>query len=124
MLCDQVVFEQGTQKPYLLGVFTGIAVDGFPTSPQRFDLFAAFTDGLGSVTMTLSVVHLETGEEIYRKTMNVRFADPLQIVNVRFRMRQLTFEAPGTYVFAMIAPNSEGEDDEIAARRVKVYRPQ
>ena len=39
MLCDQVVFEQGTQKPYLLGVFTGVAVDSIPTVPQRFDVF-------------------------------------------------------------------------------------
>ena len=31
MLCDQVVFEQGTQKPYLLGVFTGVAADTFPS---------------------------------------------------------------------------------------------
>ncbi|GEM_PF-3421386 len=123
MLCDQVVFEQGTQKPYLLGVFTGIAVDGFPTGSQRFDLFAAFTDGLGSVRMSLSVVHLETGEEVYGQRMTVKFPDPLQIVNVRIRIRQLAFESPGTYLFALTAANSEGDDEEIAARRVKVYVP-
>ena len=63
MLCDQVVFEQGTQKPYLLGVFTGVAADSFPTAPQRFDVFAALTDGQGDVRMTLSVVHLDTNQE-------------------------------------------------------------
>ena len=123
MLCDQVVFEQGTQKPYLLGVFTGIAVDGFPTAPQRFDIFAALTDGMGSVTITLSVVHLETDEEVYAQRMTVKFPDPLQIVNVRIRLRQLAFESPGTYLFALMAANSEGVDEEIAARRVKVYVP-
>jgi len=65
MLCDQVIFERGTQKPYLLGVFTGVAVDSIPTPPQRFDIFAALTDGLGDVTITLSVVHLDTNREIY-----------------------------------------------------------
>jgi len=64
MLCDQVVFEQGTQKPYLLGVFTGVAVDGFPTAPQRFDVFAALTDGQGDVTMSLTVVHLAGHSQI------------------------------------------------------------
>jgi hypothetical protein len=60
MLCDQVVFEHGTQKPYLLGVFTGIAAETLPTAPRRFDIFAALTDGLGDVTLTLSVRHLDT----------------------------------------------------------------
>src|SRR5580692_13007303 len=90
MLCDQVVFERGTEKPYLLGVFTGVAVDRVPTAPQRFDIFAALTDGLGDVTMTLSVVHLETNREIYTQKLNVSFPDPLQVVNLRFRVRQLT----------------------------------
>jgi hypothetical protein len=117
MLCDQVVFEEGTQKPYLLGVFTGIAVDSFPTAPLRFDVFAALTDGAGDVSITLSVVHLETNEEIYAQQMTVHFADPLRVVNLRFRVRRLIFDAAGTYLFAFVA-----NDEEIAARRVRVYQ--
>ena len=116
MLCDQVVFEQGTQKPYLLGVFTGVAVDSVPTVPQRFDIFAALTDGLGDVPITLSVVHLETNQEIYAQKLTVSFPDPLQVVNLRFRVRQLVYEAAGTYLFALTA-----NDHELAARRVRVY---
>jgi hypothetical protein len=116
MLCDQVVFEHGTQKPYLLGVFTGMAADKFPTASQRFDLFAALTDGQGDVTMNLSVVHLDTNQEIYGQTMTVNFPDPLRVVNLRFRVRQLAFDAAGTYLFALTI-----DDQEIAARRVRVY---
>ena len=117
MLCDQVVFEQGTQKPYLLGVFTGVAAQQFPTAPQRFDLFAALTDGVGKVTITLTVVHLDTNEEIYAQQMAVEFLDPLQLVNLRFRVRQLMFDAVGTFLFALTM-----DDQEIAARRVRVYQ--
>jgi hypothetical protein len=117
MLCDQVVFEQGTQKPYLLGVFTGIAVDGFPTAPQRLDVFAALTDGHGQVTMTLSVVQLDTHQEIYSQQITVSFPDPLLVVNLRFRLRHLTFDAAGAYLFALM---SDGQ--EVAARRVRVYQ--
>jgi len=117
MLCDQVVFEQGTQKPYLLGVFTGIAVEEFPTPPQRFDVFTAFTDGLGDVTMTLNVVHLESNNEVYSQTMVLAFPDPLRVVNLRFRVRQLMFDSPGTYLFALTV-----DDQELAARRVRVYQ--
>lgn len=116
MLCDQVVFEVGTQKPYLLGVFTGVAAERFPTIPQRFDIFASLTDGLGRVTITLTVVHLETNEEIYNQIMDVDFPDPLQVVNLRFRVRQLMYDVPGSYLFALTV-----DQQEIAARRVRVY---
>jgi hypothetical protein len=57
MICDQVIFERVTHKPYLLGVFTGLAVDGFPTGPQKLDIFAALTDGHGKVTIRLTVLN-------------------------------------------------------------------
>src|SRR5262245_56557490 len=117
MLCDQVVFEQGTQKPYLLGVFTGVAVDTFPAAPQRFDIFAALTDGLGKVTITLSVVHLDSNQEFYSQELTVSFPDPLRVVNLRFRVRQLNFDLAGTYLFSLMTG-----DQEIAARRVRVYQ--
>lgn len=116
MLCDQVVFEQGTQKPYLLGVFTGVAAEQFPTLPQRFDVFVALTDGLGDVTIDLSVTHLESNQEVFAQKMEVKFPDPLRIINLRFRFRQLVYEQAGTYLFALLVG-----DQEIAARRVRVY---
>jgi hypothetical protein len=120
VLADKVIFEHGTQKPYLLGIFTGLAVEAFPTVPQRFDIFAALTDGLGDVTITLSVVHLDADQEVYSQTMTVGFGDPLQIVNVRFRIRQLVFDTPGSYLFALAVGTEDG-DEEIAARRIRVY---
>jgi hypothetical protein len=117
MVCDQVVFEQGTQKPCLLGAFTGVAVDRLPTAPQRFDIFAALTDGLGDIPLTLRIVHLETNQQIYAQKLKVKFPDPLQVVNLRFRVRRLIYEAAGTYLFALIA-----NDEELAARRVRVYK--
>ena len=117
MLCDQVAFEEGTQKAFLSGVFTGVSVDAFPTSPQRFDIFAALTDGLGSVTIVLSAVHMDTDQEIYRQTRTVNFPDPLRVVNLRCRVRQLIYTESGTYLFALTA-----DGEEIAARRVRVYQ--
>lgn len=117
MLCDQVIFEHGTQKPYLLGVFTGVAADSFPTTPQRFDIFAALTDGQGNVTMVVSVVRLDNNEEIYSQRIRVTFQDPLHVVNLRFRVRRLVFEVAGTYLFALMV-----DGHEIAARRVRVYQ--
>jgi hypothetical protein len=116
MLCDRVVFEHGSQKPYLLGVFTGLAVETLPSTPQRFDVFAALTEGLGDVKITLSVVHLETGREVYSKNIRLNFPDPLQVVNLRLQVRRLVFDVGGMYLFALLVG-----DEEISARRVYVY---
>ncbi|MCI0463325.1 MAG: hypothetical protein L0Z62_40780 [Gemmataceae bacterium] len=115
MLCDHVLFEQGTQKPSLIGIFTGVAVEHFPGAP-RFDVFAALTDGLGAGIIDLVVIRLDTDEQIEAQSMEFTFPDPLKVVNLRFRFRRLTFPAPGTYVFAL---HVDGE--EIAHRRVRVY---
>ena len=45
--------------------------------------------------------------------MTVGFSDPLRIVNLRFRIRQLSFDEAGTYLFALTV-----DDHEVAARRV------
>jgi hypothetical protein len=116
LLCDQVVFEQGTQKPYLLGVFTGVVADSFPTVPQRFDVFAALTDGQGDVMMALRAVQLDTNQEIYAQQMTVRFPGPLDINNLRFRVRQLVYDMAGTYLFTLTVDN-----EEIASRRIHVH---
>lgn len=67
--------------------------------------------------MTLSVVHMETNQQVYAHELSVRFPDPLQVMNLRFRVRHLVYEAVGTYLFALIA-----NDQELAARRVRVYQ--
>jgi hypothetical protein len=118
MLCDQVVFERGSHKPYLLGVFTGVAVDRFPSVPQEIDIFVAFTDGHGNVRMRLSVVYLEPNEEVYAQPLTVVFPDPLKVVNLSIRVRRLVYDAPGTYVFAL---TDDDKDPVLAERRVYVY---
>jgi hypothetical protein len=115
-LCDQVLFEQGTQKPSLIGCFIGMAVDHFPSGPQKFDVFAALTDGLGEATIDLVVVHLESERQVYAQSMELTFQDPLKVVNLRIRVRTCAFPEAGSYVFAL---GVNGE--ELAQCRVKVY---
>jgi hypothetical protein len=115
-LCDQVIFEEKTHKPSLIGMFTGIAADRFPSVPRRFDVFAALTDGFGVSVLDLVAIRLETDEEIYAQAMTLNFNDPLQVVNLRFRVTQLPFPAPGVYLFTLSI-----EAEEIAQRRLSVY---
>lgn len=117
MLCDQVLFEHNTQKPTLVGIFTGIAVDGFPSGPQRFDLFAALTDGIGEGVIDLVVYGIDGDQQLHAQSMELAFPDPFQIINLRFRFRQLSFPAGGAYLFTLLV-----EGEEIAHRRLQVHQ--
>lgn len=116
MLCDQVIFEIGTQKPSLVGVFTGLACHAFPSTPRPFDVFAALTDGQGEGEFKLVVTNLGNDALIAEQTVSLSFSDPLTVVNFRFRFRTLSFPEAGTYMFELNC-----EDETICHRRIRVY---
>ena len=115
-LCDHVIFERDTLKPSLIGCFAGMAVSEFPSRPQRFETFAALTDGLGAVTIDLTVTHLDTEEQVYSRSFVVAFLDPLRVVNLRCRIGECSFPYPGSYMVALSVA-----DTEIAHCRLRVY---
>jgi hypothetical protein len=115
-LCDQVIVEVGTQKVSPIGIFTGLATDGFPFLAPPFTAFAAFTDGRGEVTITLTVVQAATDEEIYTQDNRVRFRDPLTELRFILRIRGCEFPAAGTYYFNLLV-----DGDLVASRRLRVY---
>jgi hypothetical protein len=115
MLCDQVIVERETGKPTLVGVFTALACSQFPSTPRPFDVFAALTDGQGHVALDLVVSEIETEEQLSAQSLEQDFPDPLQVVNVRFRFRALSFPAAGNYLFELLA-----EGESICHRRLVV----
>ena len=116
-LCDQVIFERETLKPSLIGCFGGMAVNEFPSVPQRFDVFAALTDGIGTVTIDLTGTHLGTEDEVYRRSLVIRFPDPLRVLHFRYRVFDCKFPIAGVYLFALSVA-----EVEIVACRVRVYQ--
>src|SRR5262249_26212162 len=86
MVCDQVIFAPGNGSPSLVGVFTGLVAEQFPILLRRFDVFASLTDGLGAGTLDLVVTQVATDQQVYVQTQQFTFPDPLQVVNMRFRV--------------------------------------
>lgn len=99
-LCEKIIVEEGTKTVSLIGCFTKLGMDSFPTPPERVCLFAALTDGLGEGTIDLLITRLETGEVIASNRSRVRFVDRLSTLRLMFRLKVL-FPAPGKYQFAI-----------------------
>ena len=94
-LCDQVIVEEGTRKLSLVGGFNGLRARSFPFVPSPFCVIATLSGGLGEAEVTLAVTELQSDEEIYSLTRQVRFPDRFVEVHVLFRLAECSFPAAG-----------------------------
>jgi hypothetical protein len=121
LLCDRVIIDKDTNSPSAIGIFTGLAVESFPTGPQRFSALAMLTDAQGDGSVRLAVHRLDEHwarqEVIYSTAHAVQFPDRFAVVNYNLRVRTFRFPALGSYEFVLFV-----DQDEVAHRRIRVYQ--
>ncbi len=121
ILCDRVIVDKDTYCPSAIGIFTGLAVEHFPSDPQRFSVFAVLTDAKGEGRGRLVVYrlddHWQRQEEIYSTENTIRFPDRFTVVNFNQRVRSIRFAIAGYYEAVLFI-----DGDEVAHRRIKVYQ--
>jgi hypothetical protein len=103
LACEQIIVEERTRNVTPVNCFTTRRVEHFPSAGERFVVFAALTDGLGETTLDVAIQHLEDLDEIYRRSVTLRFADPLQNVWFAFRITACSFPTPGAYQVSLWA---------------------
>jgi hypothetical protein len=116
ILCEQVIVDQRSHNPSPINIFTGRAVDRFPSEAQRFSVFAALTDGQGNGRLEVRAVRLDTGEQFYAQQYPVTFPDRGTVVNINVRVRSLRFPVAGVYDFLLLI-----DGHLVAQRRLRVY---
>jgi hypothetical protein len=121
LLCDRVIVDKDTNSPSAIGIFTGLAVEQFPSDPQRFSVLCVLTDAQGDGRAKLGVYHLNEHwlrqEEIYGTEHMIRFPDRFAVVNFNLRVRTIRFPAPASYEFVLFV-----DGDEVAHRRVRATK--
>lgn len=115
-LCDQVIVDRTTNKPSLIGIFTGLRVESFPSDPQRFFVLAALTNAVGRGRIVLEATYDETGDQIHLQSGDIYFPDRFTVVNASFRTRSIIFPATGQYTFSIAV-----DGETVALRRIRVY---
>jgi hypothetical protein len=114
-LCDLIIVEEETEKVSLIGTFTKLEVEEFPSAPKPFCVFAALTNGSGDATIDLVVTRLDTDEDLYEEGVGVHFPGKLTEVQLLFRIQDWTFPAPGWYQFVLLV-----DGEWVAQRRLEV----
>lgn len=116
VLCEQVIVDQQSQNVSPINIFTGLAVDAFPSLPQRLSVFAALTDAQGAGRIELRCLRLDTGDQFYEQQYSIAFPDRATVVNVHIRVRNIRFPVAGVYEFLLLVDNHL-----IAQRTLRVY---
>ena len=71
-LCEKAIVEEQTRNVTLVNTFLSVWAKDFPSPQEPFVASVVVTAGVGSVTMDLIVMRLETGEEVYVDRFAVR----------------------------------------------------
>jgi hypothetical protein len=115
-LCEQVIYEEGTRNVTLVNCFTRRWVSQLPSDPISFIVFATLTDGLGTMTVEVSIQRPDNLEEIYQASLQLELDSPLREARCRFPFVNCVFPIEGAYpVFLLI-------DGEAVAQKRLIIR--
>ena len=114
--CDQVIVDLDSRCPSPINMFTAISVDGFPSEPRDFSVFAVLSGGHGQGTMQVEVIRLDTGDLVYSEESGIQFVDRRRIVNAHIRIKKACFPVPGTYGVDLLV-----DGVPVAQRKLNVY---
>ena len=97
ILCDQVIRDVGTGKVTVVGSFSSVTADAFPTYHPHMAVYVALTDGEGDYAGRLRFVHAETEEELMHTDGAFALSDPLQVAELQFNIPALPLPHAGKY---------------------------
>ena len=103
-ICDRVIIDAATNDLSLIGAFTGLKFEQFPTFPRPLSVFLSLTGAEGIGKITLSVLGIDADgafEQVYNRSETIVFRQRALVENVHFRIRDLRFPRKGTYSFAV-----------------------
>ena len=117
ILCRLVIVEEKTRNVTLANSFQQIAVESFPSDPVPMSVFTILSDGLGETLLELVVSRCDDLDEIYRRSFEVMFNDPLQQLRMWWQVQSCSFPVSGKYQFVLYA-----DDEPITQCTLKVLQ--
>jgi len=102
ILCDAVIEDKATNKKSLIGIFNTIGSPKFPVVHHSASFLVTLTDGRGRTPLVVRMVKLDNEREVLSLRSEVRFDDPVSVVDLVLRMQGLPIPEPGTYVIEVL----------------------
>jgi hypothetical protein len=97
VICDQIITEEGTRKKSIIGCFNNINSPSFPCVHPTFFVFVALTNGKGNFKVKLKCINESDDSTIFEVGASLNISDPMQTVEMGFKLVNLTFPNPGNH---------------------------
>jgi hypothetical protein len=98
IVCDAIWRDPATGKHTILGCFSTITAQEFPCTHPVLSVYAAITDGHGTVPIALRLVDVDDEEDpVFESSSEIAFPDPRTVVELAFGATNITFPHEGEY---------------------------
>jgi len=103
LICDHTIREEGSGKFSLIGIFSGIWSDRFPTFHQSLSVYVNLGDAQGGYRLRLELLRADTMQKIGIGEADLQVRDLMLPAEFVFELKMLVFEQPGRYQFDLYA---------------------
>ena len=100
--CREIVVEDRTRNVTLVNTFKSLHLGTFPSLATPFVVYTVLTDGIGDVKLELTISRGDTLEEIYHKSYDLVFDDPLYQLRLWWQIKSCNFPQPGLYQVTLL----------------------
>lgn len=105
VICDQVITDKATNKSSLIGLFNVVSAKKFPFILPATNIFISLTQGHGQYQCSLSCVKDDIDKSIWKTGGTIKTANPLDVIEINFQVRNLRFPDEGIYRFEFSCDN-------------------
>ncbi len=108
VVCDAIYVDPQSGKRSITGVFSQIhSAIAFPITLHAMAVYVALSEWIGTHTLALQLVDMtEEAAPLFRMEAELDYNDPLEVVEIDFRLGGVTFPAPGKYRLQLFAGTS------------------
>jgi hypothetical protein len=103
ILCQQAIIEEKPRNLTLVNTFTRLKFREFTSPPYPFFVYLALTDGLGEMTLSITVAGLNDLEILRRVAWHENLTDPLREARRLVQVTECSFPSPGRYQVSLLA---------------------
>lgn len=113
VLADAIHSDPATDKLTILGTFSSIWAQTFPSAPITIAVYGVLTEGYGQRKITIRFVKTADDSIVAQAGQDCDFADPRVVVDIQAKFVGLVFPEPGEYCVQILSG-----DDILIERRL------
>ena len=123
VVCDQIITDRVTGKQSLIGMFSRIHAQGFPTSHPQLCVYVALTEGYGETDLEIRIVDAnDERPPLVSGKGKVKFHDPRAIANLALQFHGLTFPQAGEYRVQLWSGSTLLREARLEVHQLKLRR--